>query len=201
MKQFVVLVLLAVTIYGIVIYFNYIEQQRRANQSIIDAGNSGNAIAHVLGDPQMRLLIHGQALKIMPNDGARCAAVQSCTYFAAKGKDITKLGRCDVWTGTADFEAHLRKNGWHEVCSLDALEPGMICFSQDRRGRKGAADHVYTFCGWLERRKRVALIWDNYQAALHPRNMLGATLYWWRRYNNTPFAFALAPPVQIQGGG
>ena len=73
----------------------------------------------------------------------------------------------------------------------------MICFSLDLRGRKGAADHVYTFGGWLSERQAVALIWDNYAAELHPRNMRGATRYWFTLYHNTPFAFALAPPARL----
>lgn len=201
-RAFIVLLpLLALALYAAAVYGGYRAQQRHAVKDLAAASRADGAMARVLNNPQLRRSINSQARVILPESEQRCAAVQSLACFAAKGRDITQLERRDVQLNTADFEDRLRRRGWREVRSLDELRPGMICFSEDRRGRRGAADHVYAFGGWLHARQRVALVWDNKADELHPRNMQGVAWYWFKRYNNTPFAFALAPPPTPTGGG
>lgn len=146
-----------------------------------------DAIMRVLADPLMRRKIYGHERKLLPFTGSRCATHVSLAYWAAKGVDIGKLRLGDVWPGTDNLARFLTAHGWHKTTDMDDLTPGMILFSQDRAGRKGAPDHVYFFIRWHDKAKRIAVISDNNKATLYTRNLGPGP--------RTPFAYALYPPV------
>lgn len=194
LKIILVLLLLALALSGLAGGLAYAAQLRRTAALLNAPGNPARTLARVIFDSEQRRQIQARALELMLDEEARCAAVQSLTYYAAIDRDLISLGRADIWISTTSLDAYLRGSGWREVAGLDALQPGMVCFSQDRRGAPGAPDHVYTFARWLDQRRDLALVWDNKSARLHPRNMCGVTWYWFTRYHNTPFAYALTPP-------
>lgn len=144
-------------------------------------------ILSVINSARLRTAIYWRAIALLPWSKARCATVQSIVFLVAKGFALGKIRRSDLWIGTDGLSDALLKRGWSKTTALNDLKPGMILFSQDLKGRKGAPDHTYTFHHWDSRTGNVAWIYDNNSPGLTRRN-LGPG-------RSTPFEYALYPPV------
>lgn len=73
-----------------------------------------------------------------------------------------------VETNTEGFRDALKARGWREIRDRNALLPGDVIITKDRKGRPGHPDHVYMFAGWQDAGKTTPLAVDN-QGFTHPR--------------------------------
>lgn len=92
----------------------------------------------------------------------------------------------------ADLSAKLKGKGWRRGGMVDLL-PGCLFFTKDYNNN-GSPDHVVTFLGWLDEPKLIALVYDNYSAKPHARNLGGPVWYRGKRLAYGRFAYAMLPP-------
>lgn len=123
----------------------------------------------VLASPTACKDIYNRVRVLYPSVHALCAATQS-------ELDIRAGALTEHYPWAADYYAQLRAHGWIHGHDLKALEPGDKVFTVDAN-HNGSPDHTFVVVEWLDKEKMVALVYDNYQPAPHPRNVGAACIY------------------------
>lgn len=145
-------------------------------------------IRDVCLQPSLRREFHDYTRKVLKLDANQCAATASLVLI-----EVAALDRVRTWT--ADLVAALSAKGWTR--HADNSPPiGAVCFSEDLNANS-APDHVYVFLGWEDQSKRLAVIYDNYSAALGFRNYGKAVTHKMKIYAKTPTAFYMLPPAPV----
>lgn len=157
--------------------------------------NTTAKIGALVNSSDVRMEIYKRARVVLPKIGARCATTQSLLLIHAGVMNGIRLG-------TDGLRDALTQRYWARTSMIEKLQSYDMLFSEDRAGRHGGGktwdqcvpDHVYLFIRWEQRDKQLAVIWDNNAVGFTLRNLGAACWHKGRRYNRTPFMFALRPP-------
>lgn len=98
------------------------------------------------------------------------STVNGCVLFASNALRLSgtnipvtrQIGGDLVTLTTKPFVRHMLENlKWKKITDLDSLLPGDIGVTEDKAGFPTYPSHVYTFMGWKNKEKRIALVNDN----------------------------------------
>ena len=122
-----------------------------------------------LDSPAIRLDVFRKVRQAFKGVKALCAATAS-EYLIRAGY----LNGYRPWT--ADLSKTLTAKGARRFDTVTDCEPYSLCYSVDGN-RNGAPDHVYIFLCWIDPKRQIAEVVDNYSPHPHPRNLGGACWY------------------------
>jgi hypothetical protein len=98
------------------------------------------------------------------------STVNGCVLFASNALRLSgtnipvtrQIGGDLITLTTKPFVRHMLENlKWKKITDLNSLQPGDIGVTEDKPGFPTYPSHVYTFMGWKNKEKRIALVNDN----------------------------------------